>query len=151
MGKSINRPCPKAAALRTKSAMATSNLKTPAELAKHTGMNRITLGAYLRGERLFSFLAARKIAKSLDVDPDWLYWGDKREESSISIRNLDKEVSPKQYTSVVQTLYSVMGNELIRSGYDVSSAKRSDLILDLAYTMVDELIFRLHRNELAGG
>lgn len=151
MAQSVNRPCPKMAAFRIKTAMSRSNVQSHAELSRIAKVNRITLGAYIRGERRFSYLVARKIAKSLGVDPDWLYWGDKREESPKSVMDLDMTVSPKKYTSLVQTLYSVMGNELNRSGYDVSLAEKSDLILDLAYTMVDELIYRLHRNEQAGG
>ena len=151
MTQSVNRPSEKATGLRMRTAMARAGIMSPAMLASVSGMNRISLGAYARGDRRFSYLAARKIAKALNCDADWLYWGERRDEAPMSIMDLGRETSPKKYTELVQTLYDVMGNELKRNGYDISSSQRCDIVLDLAYASVDELIFRLHRNELAGG
>lgn len=151
MKQSVNRPSEKATGLRMRTAMARAGIMSPANLALISGMNRVTLGAYARGDRRFSYLAARKIARALKCDADWLYWGERREEAPMSVMDLGRETSPKKYTKIVQTLYDVMGNELKSSGYDMSSSDRCDVVLDLAYTAVDELIHRLYRCELAGG
>ena len=52
-------------------------IEGPAELAKVSGLNRITLGAYLRGDRAGSLEACIALGKALGVDPYWLHSGDK--------------------------------------------------------------------------
>ncbi len=48
---------------------------TPAEIASVTGMNRITLGSYMRGERAASLEACVTLGKALGVSPSWLHSG----------------------------------------------------------------------------
>ena len=55
-----------------------AGLEGPADLAKVTGLNRVTLGAYMRGDRAASLEACIIMAKALSVDPYWLHSGTKQ-------------------------------------------------------------------------
>jgi phage repressor protein C with HTH and peptisase S24 domain len=52
-------------------------IEGPAELARLSGLNRVTLGAYMRGDRAASLEACVLLAKVLRVDPHWLHSGSK--------------------------------------------------------------------------
>jgi phage repressor protein C with HTH and peptisase S24 domain len=55
-----------------------AGLEGPADLAKITGLNRVTLGAYMRGDRAASLEACIIMATALSVDPYWLHSGTKQ-------------------------------------------------------------------------
>jgi phage repressor protein C with HTH and peptisase S24 domain len=62
-------------AKRLNMAAKNKGLNTPADISKITGQNRITIGSYMRGERLASIEACIALAKALDVSPMWLHSG----------------------------------------------------------------------------
>ena len=61
--------------VRLNKACKDAGVEGPSELAKVTGLNRVTLGAYMRGDRAASLEACVEIAKALNVDPYWLHSG----------------------------------------------------------------------------
>jgi phage repressor protein C with HTH and peptisase S24 domain len=54
-----------------------AGLDGPADLARLTGLNRVTLGAYMRGDRAASLEACIIMGKALKVDAYWLHSGAK--------------------------------------------------------------------------
>jgi transcriptional regulator with XRE-family HTH domain len=52
-----------------------NGLAKPCDVARVTGLNRITLGSYMRGERAASMEACIQIANKLGGDPHWLHSG----------------------------------------------------------------------------
>lgn len=65
--------------VRLTSAVNKAGLKGPSDLAKLTGLNRVTLGAYMRGDRAASLESCLLIAKALKIDPYWLHSGSNQE------------------------------------------------------------------------
>lgn len=63
--------------IRLSQAAEEKGIEGPAELAKLSGLNRVTLGAYMRGDRAASLEACMLLAKVLRVDPHWLHSGSK--------------------------------------------------------------------------
>lgn len=61
--------------LRLTKAVKDAGVRGPAHLAKLTGLNRVTLGAYMRGDRAASLEACVAIAQALNVSPTWLHGG----------------------------------------------------------------------------
>jgi phage repressor protein C with HTH and peptisase S24 domain len=66
-------------------------IKTPAEIANITGMNRITLGSYMRGERAASLEACITLAKALGCSPSWLHSGKEGGEVDRIFRGAQRE------------------------------------------------------------
>ena len=62
---------------RLSKAVKEAGLDGPAELARLTGLNRVTLGAYMRGDRAASLEACIVMGKALKVDAYWLHSGSK--------------------------------------------------------------------------
>lgn len=65
----------KAFGLRLSQAVKNAGIRGPAHLAKLTGLNRVTIGAYMRGSRAASLEACVAMAQALDVSPTWLHGG----------------------------------------------------------------------------
>lgn len=75
-------------------------LRSPAEIADLTGMNRITLGSYMRGERAASLEACVTLGKALGVSPSWLHSGKEGHEIDRVFRGARREGinQPKKIT-----------------------------------------------------
>lgn len=79
-------------ARRLNSAAKKAGYRTPADLANATGMNRITLGSYFRGERAASLEACIKLSAVLDVSPSWLHSGKESAEIDQLFRGAKREI-----------------------------------------------------------
>lgn len=62
-------------AKRLKSIAADKGLSQPCDVAKVTGLNRVSIGAYMRGDRGASLETCTRIAEVLGGDPRWLHSG----------------------------------------------------------------------------
>lgn len=72
---------------------------------------RSTISKIEKGSRSFKLSVGKKIAKALNVDPDYLIFGD-TEDVKDEIRDLFDQLTPEQQASVLQILRAMIGGKI---------------------------------------
>lgn len=76
-----------------------AGMRGPADLAKSCGLNRVTVGAYMRGDRAASLEACVAMGRALGVSPTWLYSGVENDLDSI-VRGSTRDPSHATYNDI---------------------------------------------------
>jgi phage repressor protein C with HTH and peptisase S24 domain len=116
-------------AKRLNMAAKNKGLTTPAEICKITGQNRITVGSYMRGERLASIEACIALAKALDVSPMWLYSGKSGGDIDNLVRGQKRtaDYSVNQDNKMTGNANLLIGSDYQQSTTPIHSGRRIPL------------------------
>jgi len=105
--------------LRLSKAAYAAGFRGPAQLAVATGLNRVTIGAYMRGDRQASLEACVLLAEAVKVSPTWLHSGrnDTKADTKIGIStraniDTDRTIGVTRYLPNAKTIQRDTTSEL---------------------------------------